>query len=272
MVNRTNKDGTYNGNSGRNPIDRVFSKENVNSKPLKLMTHVVAGYPDMATSEELILMMAACGVDLIEIQIPFSDPLADGPTILSANQAALENGVTPEDCFALVERLTHKVDVPLLFMTYANIPFSMGLEHFIERSRICGVSGLIIPDLPFDENPDYVETALAHRCYPIPVVSPGTSEERLSHITEAARGFIYTTLRVGITGARKEIDQRGLSFLKALKSNTSLPIAAGFGISSPEMCNQLVGRADAAVIGSHVINLLNENGFDSVKKFLENCL
>lgn len=251
----------------RNPIDRVFQDK----KPLKLMTHVVAGYPDMDTTEELIRVMAVCGVDLIEIQIPFSDPMADGPTILAANQVALENGVTPEDCFILAERLTHRVDVPLLFMTYANIPFSMGIDHFIERSRICGISGLIIPDLPFDENPEYVETALSYGCYPIPVVSPGTGKERLNHIIDVARGFIYTTLRVGITGARTAIDDRGLSFLETLKSTTSLPIAAGFGISSPEMCNQLIGHADAAVIGSHVINLLNDGGFDAVKTFLENC-
>jgi tryptophan synthase alpha chain len=264
--NNTNRNGNGNGN----PIDRVFGNDN--SKALKLMTHVVAGYPDMETTEELIRVMAVSGVDLIEIQIPFSDPLADGPTILTANQAALDNGVTPGDCFGLVERLTHQVDVPLLFMTYANIPFTMGMEHFIERSRISGVSGLIIPDLPFDENPDYVQTALAHRCYPIPVVSPGTSAERLSHIVAVAEGFIYTTLRVGITGARKEIDERGLGFLETLRAETSLPIAAGFGISSPEMLRQLAGRADAAVIGSHVINLLNTHGIEGVKTFLDGCI
>ena len=146
---------------------------------LKLMTHVVAGYPDMETTERLVEVMVANGADLVEIQVPFSDPLADGPTILAAGQAALDSGVTPGDCFRLVERLKKKVDVPLLMMTYGNIPYRMGMDVFVRRCCESGVSGLIVPDLPFDEGSFYVETAKKYGVYPIPVVSPGMQEDRL---------------------------------------------------------------------------------------------
>lgn len=238
---------------------------------LKLMTHVVAGYPDMETTERLVEVMAANGADLVEIQIPFSDPLADGPTILEASQAALDGGVRPGDCFRLVERLKKKVDVPLLLMTYGNIPYRMGMEVFVRRCCEVGVSGLIVPDLPFDEGSVYVETAKRYGVYPIPVVSPGMGEERLRGVVSLAGGYIYATLRVGITGVRKEIDERSLGFLEALKGMTSLPVLAGFGISSAEMVAQLKGRVDGVVIGSHIINLFNNKGIEAVGEFIRNC-
>jgi tryptophan synthase alpha chain len=248
-----------------NPIDQLFSDRST----IKLMTHVVAGFPDIETTEQLIHVMVENGVGLIEIQIPFSDPLADGPTISTANQTALDNGVSVEDCFDMVSRLSSELSTPLLFMTYANIPYSMGIEAFVKRSVEVGISGLIIPDLPFDESVEYLEAASRYNCCPIPVVSPGMSRERMDMIIEKAGGFIYTTLRVGITGAQKCIDERGLTFLDTLKSKTSLPIAAGFGISSAQMISQLQGRADAAVIGSHIINLLNQEGILSVGQFIQ---
>ncbi len=251
-----------------NPIDAVFSN---NDKQIKLMTHVVAGYPDMPTTEHLLCVMSESGADLIEVQIPFSDPLADGSTIAKANQAALDRGTTPEDCFKLVEKLTQTIDTPLLFMTYVNIPFSMGIEAFVQRSRLSGISGLIVPDLPFDENSDYLTIAKNHGCHAVPVVSPGMNFERLEKQLETASGFVYTTLRVGITGAKKQIDDRGLKFLDRLRATTDLPIAAGFGISSAEMVKDLEGRADAAVIGSHIINLLNTKGIDEVGRFIRQC-
>lgn len=250
-----------------NPIDKVFADR----KALKLMTHVVAGYPDLETTETLIRVMAESGADLVEMQIPFSDPLADGPTIATANQAALDNGITPEHCFRLAEKLKSSVDIPLLIMTYANIPFSMGIEQFVKRCSESGISGMIVPDLPFDQSPWYLEAAEKYGCFPILVVSPGMSSERLAEIVQQARGFIYTTLRVGITGARKTIHESGLRFLETLRACTSLPIAAGFGISSAEMVNQLQGRADGAVIGSYIIEILNKQGIDEVGQFIRSC-
>ncbi len=250
-----------------NLIDRVFTGQ----QRLRLMTHVVAGYPDLEMSERLVVEMARSGVDLVEIQIPFTDPLADGPTIVKANQAALDNGVMPDDCFRLARRLRERVDIPLLFMTYANIPFSIGWEEFIRRSVDAGISGLIVPDLPFDEGVEFSRLCREYDCYLIPVVSPGMSDARLAGVLESVRGFVYATLRVGITGARKEIDDAGLNFLQRLKQFTTLPIAAGFGISSAGMLSPLEGRIEAAVIGSHVLNLLNTRGLEAVSQFIRSC-
>ncbi len=238
---------------------------------LKLMTHVVAGYPDMGTTERLVEVMVENGIDLLEVQVPFSDPLADGPTILRASQVALDSGVTPGDCFRLVERLGGKVDIPILLMTYGNIPYCMGMEVFVRRCSEVGISGLIVPDLPFDESLFYVDAAKGYGIYPVPVVSPGMGEERLRGVVSLAGGYIYATLRVGITGVRREIDERSLVFLEKLRGMTSLPVLAGFGISSPGMVAQLEGRVDGVVIGSHIINLFNNEGIEAVGKFIRDC-
>lgn len=251
-----------------NPIDNALELHGPHPRHLRIMTHVVAGYPDIETTERLVEVMAESGADLVEIQIPFSDPLADGPTILTASQAALDNGITPGDCFTLAERLSKKIKIPLLIMTYGNIPFRMGMDVFMHRCRESGISGLIVPDLPFEESAFYIETAKEYGIHPIPVVSPGMDEERLRRILPLAAGFIYVTLRVGITGARKSVDRKGLIFLEKVKQMTSLPIIAGFGISSVEMAAQLENRADGIVIGSHILNLFNHGGLDPVASFI----
>lgn len=249
-------------------INQVFET----TKKIGLMTHVVAGYPNLAATGDLIRLMADSGVDLIEIQIPFSDPLADGPTIMRASQHALDNGVTTTDCFNLAEEMAAKVDVPLLFMTYGNIPFAMGMERFVKRSAAAGVQGLIIPDLPFDEETDdHMALAKKAGLKIIQVTSPSTGEERLAKVCAIAEGFIYSTLKVGITGAGADINEQGITFLNRIRSLTDLPIAAGFGISSPEHVQRLVGKTDVAVIGSHVINLYEKEGEKGVARFLEEC-
>jgi tryptophan synthase alpha chain len=244
-----------------NRIDNIKGKFNI-------MTHVVAGYPDVNTCRELILMMAESGVDLIEIQIPFSDPLADGPTIMEASQQALDNGITVKDCFDLVASVRGKITIPLLFMSYANIPFRYGLKRFINDCSNVGIDGLIIPDIPFDERLEYIKTADEVGVYAIQVVSPDIEENRLREIIKISKGFMYTTLKVGITGAGKEISTQGKSFVQQLKQKTTLPVLAGFGISSNEHINQLKNISDGAVIGSHVLNLFNTEGINSVREFL----
>lgn len=236
------------------------------------MTHVVAGYPDLETSKKLIHMMANIGVDMVEIQIPFSDPLADGPTIMAANQKALENGTVPGNCFEMAEELNKNIDLPLLFMSYVNIPFHMGIKTFIAKSAACGISGLIIPDIPFDEqNENYIVEARKFNIHPIQVISPDMKPQRLEQVAHISSGFIYTTLKIGITGARKQIDPGGLAFIDTIRTYTDLPIAAGFGISSPEQIKTLRGKADMVVIGSHILNLLNREGIDQAMEFLREC-
>jgi tryptophan synthase alpha chain len=251
-----------------NKIDLIFHKR----KSLKLMTHVLAGYPDMETSRKLIKAMEKSGADIIEIQIPFSDPLADGPTIMAANEQALKNGVTPVDCLALAAELKGKVEVPLLFMTYVNIAYSMGMERFVARSAECGISGLIIPDLPRDEiNFGYYSYAERFGIHAVPVVSAGISVSRLKAMVKNATGFIYVTLRVGITGAARTVDPGGLRFIESVRKHSSLPIAAGFGISSMKHAELLKGHADMIVMGSHLIDLYNSGGTPRVSEFIREC-
>ncbi len=249
-----------------NRIDKIFS----NAKNLKIITHVVAGYPDIKTSKRIIQTMADNGVSLIEIQIPFSDPLADGPTITRANQHTLDLGVKVEDCFHLAEEMSVRVDVPLLFMTYANIAYQMGLERFVTKSAEAGISGLILPDIPFDEtHMNYLDITRKQSLHPILVVSPDVKTNRLKTISKRASGFIYTTLKVGITGAQKKIDPSGLMFIDTIRKASKLPVAAGFGISSKEHINQLRGKVDAAVIGSHLIELFHKGGIEKIAGFLK---
>ncbi len=246
---------------------------------LRLMTHVVAGYPDLKTSEDLILTMSEAGADFIEIQIPFSDPMADGPTIMHANQISLDRGTRVEDCFTLAEKLRGRITAPLLFMSYINVPFRMGFDDFIKRSAGAGISGLILPDLPYDESMDenpsspksfnhYTELCDAANVCPIYVVSPDISLPRLQRISSLGRGFIYTTLKVGITGGQTATGEKGLAFLDVLGRETKLPIAAGFGISTPEQAKALDGRADIAVVGSQLIRIFEKEGRKGVADFI----
>ena len=251
-----------------NRIDQALK----GAKGIQLMTHVVAGYPSLAANEELIRLMARRGVRLIEIQIPFTDPLADGPTIMRANQAALDAGITPEHCFDLCAKLSRELDVAFIFMTYANIPFASGMERFLDQAAASGASGVILPDLPWDEDDgDYAEMARERGLHPVMVISPDTEGPRLDAVLTRASGLIYTTLKVGITGAGASMDQAGLDYVRGLKTKAGLPIAAGFGISRPEHVRMLDGLADAAVIGSHIINLMDAGGLKAVDEFLAAC-
>lgn len=237
---------------------------------IKIMTHIVAGYPDLKTNIEMIKLMADSGVSMVEIQIPFSDPMADGPAIMKANQYSLDHGTKVEDCFELVNELNKQAEIPLLFMCYGNIPYRIGFKKFIRRSSDVGISGFIIPDLPFDEETDeYLISSKENNIHPIQVISPDINNERLEKIIALSGGFIYTTLKVGITGARKEIQNESIKFLSYLKQKTVVPIAAGFGISSVNQIEELNHIADIAIIGSHLLNLYDKGGLESLKLFLE---
>jgi tryptophan synthase alpha chain len=237
------------------------------------MTHVVAGYPDLETSRTIAELLAANGADFIEIQIPFSDPLADGPTIMKANARALENGVRPEDCFEMIARLKQTIPIPLILMTYANIPFQMGWKQFAGKTGESGASGAIIPDLPFDEREGLKAWPLLSRrgIHPIPVLSSGMTDQRLQAITDQVSGFLYLTLRVGTTGAVKHLDLDGLDFIARVRRRTALPLAAGFGISTAEQVAALKDKVDIAVIGSRLIDVFDAAGLEGLEKFLQTC-
>lgn len=240
---------------------------------LGLMTHVVAGYPDEETTVDLVRTMEDAGASCVEIQIPFSDPLADGPVIMGACAAALERGMTVDKTFRICRELAERVKIPLYLMSYVNIPHVWGAVKFTERAAEAGLKGVIIPDLPFDEEePGFFEACRRRKLSRIQVVSPGMAEQRLDKVLSQGEDFIYSTLKVGITGTGKTVSPEGLAFLDTLAGSTNLPVAAGFGLSSPEQMDILKGKADYAVVGSRTIEILQEEGVAGVGRFVSACV
>ncbi len=253
-----------------NPITRALKEPA--SLPLRLMTHLIAGYPQPKANIETAVLMAAQGVSFLEVQLPFSDPLADGAVIMRANHRALKSGMTTAKSLAIVKTLQAETALPILVMTYYNIVFRMGINRFLDAVSASGAAAVIIPDLPYDEPREAFFAQLRHYpIHPIFVLAPNITDERLTDIAARASGFVYTTLRTGITGAQTELATEGLAQFKRLKNKLSCPIAAGFGISSPEQLPALCGLADIAVIGSHLLSLAETTGLGAVETFLKAC-
>lgn len=234
----------------------------------RLMTHIVAGYPDLKTSEKLLKLMAENGADFVEIQIPFSDPVADGPTIMKANQMSLEAGTKIEDCFKLMKEATkNSGETKFLFMTYFNILHHYGVEKFCKKAKDCGCYGLIVPDMPIDEEPQekYLENCKKYGLKAVQVISPLTPERRLKMIAKVADGLVYCVSKFGTTGQASELNPLLSSYLRKVKKYIKLPLAVGFGISTRAHVKAVHREAEIAVIGSKIINILNENGGDLKK-------
>lgn len=244
-----------------------------NGKPA-LMTHIVAGYPDLATNEKLICELADCGVRLIEIQIPFSDPLADGAVITKANQQSLSHGTTTTDCLRLMERVSKRVQIPLLFMTYANRVHALGFEQFVKSAADSGCSGFIVPDLPYETADAKHFNAICRQAdLPnIQVISSNAESHRVDEILELAQGFVYLTARVGVTGTQNALEQELLDYIAELRTKLRVPLAVGFGISTPAHIQLLAGKAEIAVIGSKLIEIQAQSGTDAVVDFIKSLL
>jgi tryptophan synthase alpha chain len=225
-----------------------------------LMTHVVVGYPSLEETEKLILLMDKLGVDYIELQIPFSDPLADGPTIMKACETSLRNGTKVKDAFLLASRLSKKVKTPLLFMAYFNIVFAHGIEKFCKDAKAAGISGLIVPDFPLEEEQTehFNEYLKKNGLLNIKVLSPASTEERIKMNAKVGTGFVYCTARQGITGTQKGFDVSIINYLKTVRKHFEIPIALGFGISKKEHIKQMEGLADMAVVGSAILDIISK--------------
>jgi len=234
---------------------------------MKLMTHIVAGYPTLKESEKIAIAMYESGVAFIEVQIPFSDPIADGPTIMKANEIALKNGMTTRKCLNLIKKLKKKIKIPILIMTYFNIAFNYGLEKFCEEALDAGVYGLIIPDMPIDEekHEHYVGFCRKYNLHPIQVISPITPPTRLKAISKVASGFVYCVSTYGTTGTRSRLNPELEKYLENVKKYIKLPLAIGFGISTKEQANLAGKKADIVVIGSKIIDL---HSVTKIKDFL----
>jgi len=211
--------------------------------------------------------MVHAGVDLMELQIPFSEPMADGPVILHANQRALEAGATVDRCFEMASKLSREFDIPFLFMTYFNIAFVRGAERFARDVKAAGLVGAIIPDLPHEEGPLLYEAMSKEGLDPIFLFSPNTSEQRMAEIARRASGFIYCVARKGVTGAATEFASLD-AYLTRCRAATNLPLALGFGVKSKEDIDQLRGKVDIAVVGSETIRVVDTKGVAAVGPFI----
>lgn len=224
---------------------------------------VTAGDPDIETTEQLILKMAAAGADLIEIGIPFSDPIAEGPVIQEADERALSGGVTTDDIFRMVERIRGEVPIPIAFMTYANPIYTYGAERFMANCRKAGIDAVIVPDVPFEEKAELKPFCDQYGITLISMIAP-TSKERIHKIAEEAEGFIYCVSSMGVTGVRSEISPAVKDMIRLVKEVKDIPCAIGFGISTPEQAYQMTSIADGVIVGSAIIKIIAQYGVDCV--------
>jgi len=244
-------------------------RQRLKEKKILLMTHLVLGYPSFSVNREVIRQMAENGVDCIELQIPFSEPMADGPVILKANQDALARGVRVDECLAFAAEMVQAYpEVNFLFMTYYNIVFRRGEERFLEEAAALGARGTIIPDLPPEEGASLRRLSRENGLAVISFFTPTSSEERMRQVAQQGSGFVYVVARRGVTGARTEMDAALVDYLARCRSATDLPLAVGFGISTREDVGMLEGRADMAVLGTATIRLVDEKGAEAVGPFL----
>jgi len=224
-----------------------------------LVAYLTVGYPDLETTRRAAVTLAENGVDIIELGIPFSDPLADGTTIQKASYRALQQGVTLQACFDMAEQLRQKVTVPLVFMTYYNPVFSFGLEPFCQRCNKTGISGLIIPDLPPEEGEVLEEITRKHHLDLIYLLAPTSSEERIAAVAKRSCGFIYLVSLTGVTGARQTLPVELESFVRRVRQQAKQPLCVGFGIANPEQASRVARAADGVIIGSRLIQLIEED-------------
>jgi tryptophan synthase alpha chain len=235
-----------------------------------LIPYVMAGYPDLATCEALALRLDEAGADIIELGVPFSDPLADGATIQAASQRALEQGVTLEDTLALAGRLSEHVRAPLALMTYYNPIYSFGVAHFCEAASAAGVAGVIVPDLPPEEAGYLQDTAAPYGLEVIFLVTPTSPDARIKLVARTAErtggGFLYCVSLSGVTGARDQLPEGLADFIGRVRAQTRLPLAVGFGVSRAEHIGEIGRIADGAVIASALLNALDAAPADSQQR------
>jgi tryptophan synthase alpha chain len=235
-------------------ISAVFDKRGP-----KLITYATAGDPDRSRSRDVVMGMAQGGADVIEIGVPFSDPIADGPVIQRATERALADGATLTTTLDLVESVRGTIDVPLVLFTYVNPVLRLGVETFVSRAADAGVDGVLLLDLPIEEAESAHDALRQRGIDQIFLVSPTTTDNRLRAAGKYGSGFLYAISRLGVTGARNVVATTAAPLVARVKAATSLPVALGFGISTPEQVREVSGYADAAVVGSALVQVVAEN-------------
>jgi tryptophan synthase alpha chain len=239
-----------------------------------LIGYIMAGDPTPEATPKIAGALIRGGVDVLELGLPFSDPIADGPTIQAAGVRALAAGTTPQKTLEIAEKIKQSHDIPIVVMTYFNPVFRIGLEKFCSQASKHGVDGLIVPDLPVEEAAEYRKTAQAHGLDTIFLAAPSTSNLRLAEIVAASSGFLYVVSHYGVTGAKKAMADSTVQLIKRVAPFTAdkIPLAVGFGISQPQHVQRVIGAgADAAIVGSAFIKIIDENQKNTVNmlKLLE---
>ncbi|WP_026507856.1 tryptophan synthase subunit alpha [Butyrivibrio sp. MC2013] len=232
------------------------------AKGKAFIAFITCGDPDLETTVSVVKEAVKNGADLIELGIPFSDPTAEGPVIQGANLRALTGGVTTDKIFDMVVELRKEVSVPMVFMTYANVVFSYGMDRFVQRCAEIGMDGLILPDLPYEEKEEFAPTCRKYGIDLISLIAP-TSEGRIAMIAKEAEGFLYIVSSLGVTGSRSQITTDLSSMVKLVRDNTDIPCAIGFGISTPEQAEQMRAVADGVIVGSAIVKIIAEHGRDA---------
>ncbi|NLC77963.1 MAG: tryptophan synthase subunit alpha [Clostridia bacterium] len=233
------------------------------SKGKAFIPFITAGDPSLAITEKLIPEMAGAGADIIELGIPFSDPVAEGPVIQAADNRALAQGVTTDHVFDLVKRVRQTCDVPICLMTYANPVFSYGTGKFMERCREAGVDGLIVPDLPFEEREEFLPACRQYGVTLVSMIAP-TSKDRIRMIVQEAEGFIYCVSSLGVTGVREKLGDQVKEMVDTVKAVKDIPCAVGFGIGNPQQAAEMAAVSDGVIVGSAIVQIIAQHG--------ENCL
>jgi len=236
-------------------IASVFAR----AKRTALIPYVTVGYPTVETTLKAVPLFASAGCDVIELGIPFSDPLADGATIQQASYEALRQGVTSRVCFEVAQELRRRVETPLVFMTYYNPVLKFGLEQFCSKCAEVGIDGLIIPDLPPEEGRELEESTKRHGLDLVYLLSPASTQERIKLVASRSSGFIYLVSLTGVTGTRDKLPEELESFVDGVRKRTDRPLCVGFGVSTPEQARRVARVADGVIVGSRIIQLLDED-------------
>lgn len=245
-------------------IEKTFKSLKKENKKA-LIPYIMAGDPTLADTKRFVAELQEAGVDMIELGVPFTDPLADGPTIQRAHERALSQGVTLRKVLAFVEEVRQDTKIPLILMTYYNPVFKYGLEAFIKEAVRVGVDGVIIPDLIPDEAGDFINIARQHKLDTIFLLAPTSTEDRIKKVIKSSTGFIYYVSITGITGAKLLMDETMRHTLSLIKASTEKPIAVGFGVSNPEEASAVAGLADGVIVGSAIVRLIAES--KEIKEF-----
>lgn len=224
---------------------------------------ITGGDPSLKVTQELLVAMQESGADLIEIGIPFSDPIAEGPVIQEADERALRGGCTTDKLFDAVKEVRDQIHVPLVFMTYINAIYTYGRERFMKRCVECGMAGVIVPDMPYEEKGELADICREYGIELVSLIAP-TSEERIQMIAKEAEGFLYCVSSLGVTGVRSEITTNIKEMIDKVREVTDIPCAVGFGISTPQQAKEMAAASDGAIVGSAIVRIVAEHGEECV--------